>query len=367
MLEKLAKAWRARRVLLIGLPDAQNLYAEALLCALGARPARLPPDAKAHTLCRALTSGRIGAVMIPCMQDVAAGSSLTQRLDALGLILREMREAGVPLGILCSHEDVYAPRQDAWQAEEGAPLGGRTREGLYQAILQLYADGVGRALLGDAVTTIVCRHAPCLGSDEESVRQYSAWCRAILGGGAPVRLAAEELYAYFGKMDPDACIAVLSGLTYDPDRPDTLWVGEDDAFASLLPPVPDRALDDGIYLSVKGGCGVVTGTNGRSVLIAAYRLLRENGCAFLTPDKDGERIPEKPLCEISAQVCEAASSRHRGVCIEGAVSYDHVLNNIRFLPKIGMNAYFFQFFTPVTFFARWYALSSTTVSVDFGS
>jgi len=186
MLEKLAKAWRARRVLLIGLPDAQNLYAEALLCALGARPARLPPDAKAHTLCRALTSGRIGAVMIPCMQDVAAGSSLTQRLDALGLILREMREAGVPLGILCSHEDVYAPRQDAWQAEEGAPLGGRTREGLYQAILQLYADGVGRALLGDAVTTIVCRHAPCLGSDEESVRQYSAWCRAILGGGAPV-------------------------------------------------------------------------------------------------------------------------------------------------------------------------------------
>lgn len=177
---------------------------------------------------------------------------------------------------------------------------------------------------------------------------------AVLGGGAPVRLAAEELHAYFGKMDPDACIAVLFGLTYDPDRPDTLWVGEDDAFASLLPPVPDRALDDGIYLSVKAGCGVVTGTNGRSVLIAAYRLLRENGCAFLTPDRDGERIPEKPLCTVCAEICEAASSRHRGVCIEGAVSYEHVLNNIRFLPKIGMNAYFFQFFTPVTFFARWY-------------
>jgi len=42
------------------------------------------------------------------------------------------------------------------------------------------------------------------------------------------------------------------------------------------------------------------------------------------------------------------------MCIEGSVSYNHVLNNIRFLPKIGMNAYFFQFFIPVTFFARWY-------------
>ena len=177
---------------------------------------------------------------------------------------------------------------------------------------------------------------------------------AVLGNAAPVRFAAEELHAYFRKMDPEACIAVLSGLTYDPDRPDTLWVGESDAFIPLLPSVPDRALDDGICLSVKRCCGVVTGTNARSVLLAAYRLLRENGCAFLTPDRDGERIPVKPLDAVCAQVCQAASSRHRGVCIEGAVSYEHVLNNIRFLPKVGMNAYFFQFFTPVTFFARWY-------------
>ncbi|NLF57431.1 MAG: DUF4838 domain-containing protein, partial [Candidatus Hydrogenedens sp.] len=122
----------------------------------------------------------------------------------------------------------------------------------------------------------------------------------------------------------------------------------------LLPPVKDQAVDDGVYIDVEGGRGVVTGTNPRSVLLAAYRLLRENGCAFLRPGQDGERVPQKSIGDISAHVCEAAASRHRGVCIEGAVSYQHVLNMIEFLPKVGMNAYYTQFFVPRLFFARWY-------------
>ena len=177
---------------------------------------------------------------------------------------------------------------------------------------------------------------------------------ACLNNDAPVKLAAEELKSYILKMDPQADVALLTGQTYDPSRPDTLWLGLNEAFDALLPQVKERELDDGIYIDVTAGCGVVSGTNARSVLLAAYRLLSENGCAFLHPGEGGEIIPHKPVAKLCAKVCEAASSRHRGVCIEGAVSYEHVLNMIRLIPKLGMNAYFVQFFVPTTFFDRWY-------------
>lgn len=186
MLNQLTAAWRARRVLLIGGPDAQNLYTEALLAALGARAARIPPDSRADTLSRALLRGRIGAVIVPSAHALTDGCDLFAQLHALDLILREIREAGVPLCILCSHEDVYIHEASSWQAEETAPIGGRTKEGLIQSILQLYADGVSRGLMGDAVRTIICRHAPCLGGGHQSVRQYGAWCRALLQEDAPV-------------------------------------------------------------------------------------------------------------------------------------------------------------------------------------
>lgn len=177
---------------------------------------------------------------------------------------------------------------------------------------------------------------------------------ARLGKSEPVLFAAEELRRYFRLMDPGSDVGILTAERYDPQRENLLWVGEDEAFAPLLPGVENCALDDGVYLRVEGGAGVVTGTNARSVLLAAYRLLRENGCVFLHPGRMGERIPVRTAEQIRADVCESAHSRHRGVCIEGAVGYDHVRNMIDFLPKIGMNAYFIQFFVPGTFFKRWY-------------
>lgn len=180
MLDQLTAAWRARRVLLIGGPDAQNLCMQELLLALGARPARIPDACKPHTLNRAMTTGRVSAVIVPSMHTLGAPGDLFSRLHALKTLLDEMREAGIPLCILCSQEDVFAPGLSA--AEETSPLGGKTQEGLIASLLQLYADGASRALLGDAVPTILCRHVPCLGSDHPSVYQYSRWCRALLRG-----------------------------------------------------------------------------------------------------------------------------------------------------------------------------------------
>ena len=114
---------------------------------------------------------------------------------------------------------------------------------------------------------------------------------AYLNDCSPVKLAAEELKSYLLKMDPQADVGLLSGQKYDASRPDTLWVGVDSAFDSLLPAVDNRELDDGLYIDVAAGRGVVTGTNARSVLLAAYRLLKETGCAFLHPGAGGEIIP----------------------------------------------------------------------------
>jgi hypothetical protein len=175
-----------------------------------------------------------------------------------------------------------------------------------------------------------------------------------LGDNETTAFAANELKRYLEKMDPGAEIALVKRSAYDPGAENTLWLGRDKAFETNLPAVRNPELDDGVYIAVKNGAGIITGTNERSVLLGAYRFLRELGCAWVFPGERGERIPAQDLAAASVSVCEAASYRHRGVCIEGAVSYDHVRDMIDWLPRIGMNAYFNQFRIPFTFFDRWY-------------
>ena len=57
----------------------------------------------------------------------------------------------------------------------------------------------------------------------------------------------------------------------------------------------------------------------------------------MRPGADGERIPQKEIDSPTVYVREAASYRHRGVCIEGADSYDNIRDMIDFLPKVGLN------------------------------
>lgn len=111
--------------------------------------------------------------------------------------------------------------------------------------------------------------------------------------------------------------------------------------------------DDAYRLDVRDLNGVVEGSNPRSVLLGSYRLLRELGFAFLRPDADGERIPGA-LAPHHVALREKAQNRYRGICIEGAVSFENVLALIDWMPKAGFNAYFTQFLTPYEFFKTWY-------------
>ncbi|MBQ9939802.1 MAG: DUF4838 domain-containing protein [Oscillospiraceae bacterium] len=168
-----------------------------------------------------------------------------------------------------------------------------------------------------------------------------------------VAYASEELKRCLEKMDPSLEIILLTYPKWREDIKNALWVGMDDAVSAELPEVADKKLDDAIAIDVKGGVGYITGTNPRAVLIAAFRYLRELGAMWVRP-KDGEYLPACTVTDRVVKIAEAPSSRHRGVCIEGAVSVDHVRDMIDWMPRVGLNAYFNQFWVPATFYDRWY-------------
>jgi len=176
---------------------------------------------------------------------------------------------------------------------------------------------------------------------------------AKLGNSSPIDLAACELKKYLSAMDSSADIAVMSFGGYKSGLEKVLWVGIDPSLA--VPQVADPELDDAVSIKVKGGYGYITGTNERSVLIGAYRYLTELGCSFLRPGDDGEIIPAVNLSESDVEVFEAASYRHRAVCIEGSDSYDDIVDFIAWLPKVGLNGFYNQFRVPFTFYDRWYS------------
>ncbi|MDR1693118.1 MAG: DUF4838 domain-containing protein [Oscillospiraceae bacterium] len=164
---------------------------------------------------------------------------------------------------------------------------------------------------------------------------------------APVRFAARELRRYLKKIDPAREAVILRAQDGEITGGLTLRIDPDAV------PVPDHTLDDAVMIDVEDGRGVIAGVNARSVLIGAYRYLRELGCAWLFPGEHGETVPRGGLNK-TVRVREAASYRHRGMCIEGAVSADHIRDVLDWLPKVGMNGWFNQFMVPFAIYDRWY-------------
>lgn len=109
---------------------------------------------------------------------------------------------------------------------------------------------------------------------------------------------------------------------------DTLWVGCAAVFPGVrLVDVPDPKRDDAIHIQVETRRGIIAGANPRAVLLAVYRYLGELGCRWVRPGWDGEFFPalDDPLAR-AVRVTEKPSYRHRGFCIEGACSAEHVID-----------------------------------------
>ncbi|MBE6580907.1 MAG: DUF4838 domain-containing protein [Ruminococcaceae bacterium] len=172
---------------------------------------------------------------------------------------------------------------------------------------------------------------------------------ARVGTHPTVAFAASELARYLKMMDRTLFVQERVYDKKEESTSDAIWLGLDGS-------MPYSADHDGFCIALNGGKGSITAANERSVLIAVYRLLQALGCRFLFPGKSGEVVPARTLdaAVLTLHLEDRPSYRHRAICIEGAVGYEHVYNTIDWLPKVGMNGYFVQFKTPSVFFKRFY-------------
>lgn len=174
-----------------------------------------------------------------------------------------------------------------------------------------------------------------------------------IGSSETMRYSARELAKYLTLVTGKDEFEIVEQTCYDHTL-EGIWLGIDEQIGVQFD-VPNKVLDDAVAIEIVKGNGFITGTNERSVLIGVYRFLTELGCRWLRPCKDGEVLVHKTLEEMSVQLKEVASLRHRGVVIEGANTYENVKDMIEWLPKLGYNSYFIQFMHAYSFFKQWYA------------
>ena len=155
--------------------------------------------------------------------------------------------------------------------------------------------------------------------------------------------AAEELKKYLRMMMVE-CPEI--DIVYDPGATEGFRLGLMQQLGLDVSDAEDPALDDILYIDTDVTGGIIAGDNPRSVLLATYEYLRQNGCRWLFPGVDGEFIPEveglKPV-----RLRHVPSCRFRGQCNEGAEYQQDMLEAIEFTPKVGMNVFMQEFKVPV--------------------
>ena len=162
--------------------------------------------------------------------------------------------------------------------------------------------------------------------------------------------AAEELKKYLRMMMPEAGDVKIN---YNPLARDGFRLGLMQAFGLDASDAEDTELDDIVYVYSGEKQGIIAGSNPRSVLLAVYEFLRQQGCRWLFPGVDGEYIPMisslKPV-----RYRHLADCRYRGWCNEGAEFQECMMETIDFIPKVGMNVYMLEFRVPTAYYSRYY-------------
>ena len=164
-----------------------------------------------------------------------------------------------------------------------------------------------------------------------------------------VDFAAEELKKYLRMMMPRCGEIVIS---YAPQAADGFRLGLMADFGLDTSEAQDLELDDILHIQTDREGGVIAGSNVRSILLAVYRYLTENGCRWLFPGIDGEFIPIRQIEAVSYH--KMADCRYRGQCNEGGESQQCMLETIDFAPKIGMNVYMTEFDIPTFYYNSYY-------------
>ena len=174
-----------------------------------------------------------------------------------------------------------------------------------------------------------------------------------------VDYAAEELKKYLRMMMPE-CGDIDILRTTEADKKDGFVLGLMQDFGLSVDEAEDAELDDILHIDTTDNAGIIAGDNPRSVLMAVYKLLQENGCRWLYPGVDGEFIPMQDIHGVKYH--KLADMRYRGWCNEGAESQQCMMETIEFAPKIMMNSYMIEFFNPFAYYNSYYARTNNTAN-----
>ena len=166
-------------------------------------------------------------------------------------------------------------------------------------------------------------------------------CR--VGMNETVEFASDELRRYLYKIDETVDVEPFYYDTYNPEHKNALWLIADPA---LAPEVKDPSMDDAFRISIHNNAGMIAGTNPVSVLIGVYSLLKKLGCKWIRPGRDGEIIEKKQLPPLNFEYEEKAAYRFRGIDFAVSSSTQTAIDMIDWLPKEGMNNYFYETLSP---------------------
>ncbi len=164
-----------------------------------------------------------------------------------------------------------------------------------------------------------------------------------------VDFAAQELKKYLRMMMPECGDIAIE---YAPGAKDGFRLGLMQDFELDVSDADDTELDDILYIDTAESDGIIAGDNPRSVLLAVYEYLRQNGCRWLFPGVDGEYIPMQDTVPVKYR--HKPSCRYRGQCNEGAEYQEAMLETIDFTPKVGMNVYMLEFRIPRYYYQSYY-------------
>lgn len=164
-----------------------------------------------------------------------------------------------------------------------------------------------------------------------------------------IDFAAEELAKYLRMMMP-YCGEIE--IAYAPNAKDGFRLGLMQEFGLDVSDADDTDLDDILYINTDKSGGIIAGDNGRSVLLAVYEYLRQNGCRWLMPGIDGEYIPIAEIRPVSYRF--KPSCRYRGQATEGVISFEMAKDVLDFMPKLGLNLFMNEGTDPSGWFNGYY-------------